>query len=106
MDDITVAMHPYRKRPVVIKAVQVPSTKEAFQPIIDYANSKEYGVGKERTIEILGHITSGMTSGIRGHVHTLEGDMDFVTGDWIIQGVVGELYPCRDDIFQQTYEPA
>jgi hypothetical protein len=27
-------------------------------------------------------------------------------GDWIIKGVKGELYPCRDDIFQATYEPA
>jgi len=27
-----------------------------------------------------------------------------VEGDWIIQGVNGELYPCKPDIFEQTYE--
>ncbi len=27
-------------------------------------------------------------------------------GDWIIQGVKGELYPCKPDIFEATYEPA
>ena len=27
-----------------------------------------------------------------------------IPGDWIIQGVTGEVYPCEDDVFQQTYE--
>jgi hypothetical protein len=27
-------------------------------------------------------------------------------GDWIIQGVNGEIYPCKPDIFEKTYEPA
>ena len=38
-------------------------------------------------------------------VETLEGDMQAQAGDWIIKGVKGELYPCKDDIFRQTYEP-
>lgn len=37
-------------------------------------------------------------------VHTLEGLMGGLPGDWLIEGVAGELYPCRDDIFRQTYE--
>jgi len=37
-------------------------------------------------------------------IHTLEGDMVAEPGDWIITGVKGEQYPCKDDIFQQTYE--
>lgn len=37
-------------------------------------------------------------------IHTLEGDMVAMPGDWIIQGVKGELYPCKDEIFRQTYE--
>ena len=36
-------------------------------------------------------------------VFTLEGSMTGKAGDWIIEGVKGELYPCRDDIFQATY---
>lgn len=37
-------------------------------------------------------------------VHTLEGVMAANPGDWIIEGVKGELYPCRDDIFRATYD--
>jgi len=37
-------------------------------------------------------------------IATLEGDMRADVGDWIIQGVKGELYPCKPDIFDATYE--
>lgn len=39
-------------------------------------------------------------------INTLEGQMTYHWGDWIIRGVAGELYPCKDEIFQATYEPA
>ncbi|MCA2590197.1 MAG: hypothetical protein IM509_05455 [Microcystis sp. M31BS1] len=35
---------------------------------------------------------------------TLEGTMTASTNDWIIRGVNGELYPCKPDIFEKTYE--
>lgn len=41
---------------------------------------------------------------IRIVIHTLEGDMRAEPGDWLIQGVSGELYPCKPDIFAKTYE--
>ncbi len=37
-------------------------------------------------------------------IETLEGEMTARVGDWIITGVKGERYPCKDDIFQMTYE--
>lgn len=37
-------------------------------------------------------------------INTLEGDMEALVGDFIIKGVKGELYPCKPDIFWQTYE--
>ena len=37
-------------------------------------------------------------------IKTLEGTMIAYAGDYIIQGVRGELYPCKPDIFEQTYE--
>lgn len=37
-------------------------------------------------------------------VHTLEGDMRAEKGDFIIEGVQGELYPCKPSIFWKTYE--
>lgn len=39
-------------------------------------------------------------------IGTLEGAMRADPGDWIIRGVKGELYPCKPDIFEATYEPA
>lgn len=41
-----------------------------------------------------------------GIVKTLEGDMIAQPGDWIITGVEGEKYPCKNEIFKKTYEPA
>lgn len=38
-------------------------------------------------------------------LHTLEGPMRVMPGDWIITGVQGEKYACKDDVFRQTYEP-
>ena len=37
-------------------------------------------------------------------IETLEGFMECKDGDWIITGVNGELYPCKPDIFDKTYE--
>lgn len=48
------------------------------------------------------------SGGSRGYftIKTLEGEMRADAGDWIIQGVKGELCPCKPDIFAATYEPA
>ena len=37
-------------------------------------------------------------------ISTLEGDMKAIPGDWIICGIQGEFYPCKPDIFKETYE--
>ena len=37
-------------------------------------------------------------------IETLEGVMKADKGDWIIKGVKGELYPCKSDVFEMTYE--
>lgn len=39
-------------------------------------------------------------------VLTEEGEMRGGPDDWLIRGVEGELYPCKDSVFQATYEPA
>lgn len=39
------------------------------------------------------------------HVDTPEGQMVGNPGDWLITGVEGEQYPCKDSIFRATYEP-
>ena len=45
------------------------------------------------------------TEGLRLCLSTLEGVMVAYPGDWIITGVMGELYSCKPDIFQVLYEP-
>ena len=37
-------------------------------------------------------------------IKTLEGNMRAEPGDYIIKGVQGEFYPCKSDIFKETYE--
>ena len=37
-------------------------------------------------------------------IHTLEGDMKANPGDWIVTGIKGEQYPCKQEIFEKTYE--
>jgi hypothetical protein len=38
-------------------------------------------------------------------IKTLEGDHVISPGDFLIKGIQGELYPCKPDIFEATYEP-
>lgn len=40
-----------------------------------------------------------------GIIETLEGNHQVIPGDWIITGVKGEMYACKDEIFKMTYEP-
>ena len=49
----------------------------------------------------------GIATGTHYHlITTLEGVMRAMIGDYIIRGVAGEIYPCKADIFEATYEPA
>ena len=49
------------------------------------------------------NVYSDLSEGVLS-ISTLEGTMIAVTGDWIIKGVAGEIYPCKPSIFDQTYE--
>ena len=80
----------FRKKPVVIEAVQ-------FDGIRDIP-----GVVVSPVLEP----TWENPTGIYGQIATLEGTMTCVVGDWIITGVKGERYPCKPDIFAATYESA
>jgi len=76
----------YRKRPVVIEAVQI-TPDPSFAELDAFLPKNAWFIGRE-------HIT----------IRTLEGDMRAEIGDWIIRGVKGEFYPCKPDIFAATYE--
>ena len=42
---------------------------------------------------------------VHGWIDTLEGGHIVCPGDWLITGIKGEYYPCKDDIFRKTYDP-
>lgn len=81
----------FRKKPVVIEAMRWNEgllwgkyecmTPEHWIPEKDF------------------HVADGIL-----YIHTLEGNMEASPGDWVIKGVKGEFYPCKPDIFEQTYE--
>lgn len=90
-------MKKYIKKPVEIEAVQWTGINP--QEIKDFA-------GESANIEYYdGAYEAGAGPMIATvTIHTLEGDMKANKGDYIIKGVKGEFYPCREDIFLQTYD--
>lgn len=86
-------MAKYRKKPVVI---------EAYKYQAELGNNRLmnwlalYGADISGWVFHDGEVT----------ISTLEGKMKAIDGDWIIRGVKGEYYPCKDEIFQATYEAA
>ena len=89
----------YRKKPVVIEAIQFNGTASNLEEI-------ERFVGSQLKYEIFDsawEVEKGRPY-IRMQIKTLEGDMHVSVGDYIIKGVKGEFYPCKPDIFEQTYE--
>ena len=82
----------YRKKPVVIEAVQF--TDENKDQVLNWCQSIQMNVTnsweKEGNPAML--------------IPTLEGEMTASLGDWIIKGISNELYPCKPDIFEKTYE--
>lgn len=85
----------FRKKPVVIEAIQWDGTPEGATPIIDWILQ---GSGSARYND-----DAGYDPVIK--IDTLEGTMKAGDQDWIIKGVQGEFYPCKPDIFEATYEP-
>lgn len=77
-------MPKFRKKPVVIEARQYIKNSLEGDKITKWCN--------------------GLQTNARLIIATLEGNMFANDGDWIIKGIKGEFYPCRNDIFKDTYE--
>lgn len=94
----------YRKKPVVIEAFQM--TEERRVSNADWPDWMLRAWQLEReTPGSLYPTESGTKDGTLS-IGTLEGQHLVSWGDWIIHGVKGELYPCKPDIFELTYETA
>lgn len=85
-------MPKFRKKPVVIEAMQL--RRGYCDVLVDW-------IGPSVAAYNLGEFTE---DACYIDIKTLEGVMTASEGDWVIQGVKGEFYPCRDDIFRMTYE--
>ena len=97
----------YRKKPVVIDAWQW--LKNGDHPNDGPLGSKDEGalVRYFRRPDIDGGTMCSLCSHVfhwHGWIDTLEDGHRVCPGDWIIEGVQGEFYPCKPDIFEQTYE--
>ncbi len=107
-------MPKYRKKPIVVEAFQM--TKERrwdnseWPEWLNAAWQREPIVAPELNegavwIDPGAPIAKGHGSAAELLCGTLEGVHRIDWNDWIIQGVKSELYPCKPDIFEATYEP-
>lgn len=92
----------YRKKPVVIEAVQLKV--DNFDAVCDFMggtpvpkHNPDFGIDEHGN-------TNEPYLGV--YIETLEGKMLASYGDYIIKGVNGEFYPCKPDIFEKTYDKA
>ena len=86
-------MAKFRKKPIVIEAEQFVVYDKDFPNHQAFVNGVIFPVyGDDKGVHII--------------IPTMEGNMRADNLDWIIRGVNGELYPCKPDIFEKTYEPA
>jgi hypothetical protein len=96
-------MAKFRKKPVVVEAFRM-----GIDPIPDWFMDEV----TKRKIVLRSTMPENVHYECREHfetsceIETLEGTMVGNYGDFIIQGVNGEIYPCKPDIFEKTYEPA
>ena len=81
-------MRQFRKKPVVIEAMQF--THETKDQVMNFVRCNCYADWEFDNPILV--------------IETLEGDMITRFGDWVIKGVNDEFYPCKPDIFEKTYE--
>lgn len=108
----------YRKKPVTIEAMRMPIHKDpdAVREVALWmvyegydANPEGYDLNQWDSVYVITN-SDGSLTGLPEfgtnflEIETLEGCMSADLGDYIIKGVQGEFYPCRADIFAQTYE--
>lgn len=88
-------MKRYRKKPVVIEAVQWDGYKlEGVYPITFFQQQCNWHYGQAPRDGDKYELV----------IETLEGEMCAEPGDYIIKDIKGEIYPCKPDIFEASYE--
>ena len=100
-------MKKYKKRPIEIEAFQL--TREFFEDFFNKFSSDVTACSKAYETSIITFFKEKNLQGIGyepyyAMIPTLEGRMRANVNDWIIKEVQGEYYPCKPDIFEQTYD--
>ena len=85
-------MTQYRKKPVVIEAIQ-----------FNGKNAEEIEQWSNNNVKA-GPVSEDTLTRAYLEIETLEGTMTAQPNDYVIKGVNGEFYPCKPDIFDKTYE--
>ena len=85
----------FRKRPVEIEAMRWDGSLLSTETVTQWC-----GGAYDYEVKASDHTDKAEWISI----HTLEGVMRADVGDWVIRGVAGEFYPCRDEIFAATYD--
>lgn len=89
-------MGQYRKKPVVVEAFRWTGGADQTEDPVWIVEALRQNIA--------GIFNDGFDRRCMS-IETLEGTMTARPGDWVIRGVQGEIYPCKDAIFQATYEP-
>ena len=82
------------KKRITVDAVRLNPDEDDKAEILSWST-------KERPIVI---VVDENNDSIYAEIKTLEGTMRADKGDWIIKGIKGEVYPCKDNIFSESYE--
>ncbi len=83
-------MNKFVKKPIVVEAVQWNGSLDDLKKI---------------GVMVIAHDIDENGNPDSIFIGTLEGIMKAARGDWIIKGIRGKFYPCKPDIFEETYEP-
>ena len=87
----------FRKKPVTVDAIR---NEGEWAPVLAWLDAAGY------MVPFLGRPAITRNADGSLSIETLEGTMRADVGDWVIRGIKGEFYPCKDDVFRRTYEPA
>lgn len=82
----------YRKKPIEIEARQWDGSHDEKHHLIGWIRQEG------------GDVTMGLDPASQLAIDTLEGPMLVSPGDYVIQGIKGEFYPCKPDIFEASYD--
>lgn len=94
----------YTKKPVTVEAMRWDGTLESAMAIVEWGTPETIpGDSPMRVLHTEYEETNEVTD-IRLRIDTLEGTMEVAVGDYVIRGVKGEFYPCKPDIFAETYD--